>query len=290
MYKNVEFLSEGAKIQGHLYLSGGSEGKRLPAVLLCHGFAAVKEMLIPPFAEYFARAGFAALTFDYRGFGESEGAAPRIVPGEQCADIRNALTYLRSLPEVDPSRVGLWGTSYGGANALTVAAFDARVKCACVQIAFGDGERMVTGGMDEAGKAKFMESLDKIWARAVTTGKEMVMPLPKLLSDPQSKEFYEKNHERFPALDVKLSFLTVKETLTHRPEYLVPHLRVPVHYTLAENDLVNPPFETRSLYEKTASPKDLLEMKGADHYAIYEPPFFDGVVQAQTAWFRRHLQ
>lgn len=295
MLKPVEFLSEGAKLKGNLYLPDHAEGERLPAVLLCHGFAAVKEMLLPPYAEHFAREGFAVLAFDYRGFGESEGGAldnpvaPRIVPGEQCADIRNALTYLRSLPEVDPARVGLWGTSYGGANALTVAAVDARVKAVCVQIAFGNGERMVMGGLDEAGKAKFVESLDKIWARAVTTGKEMVLPLPKLLSDEQSKAFYEKNRERFPALDVKLSFLTAKETLTHRPEWLVPHLKAPAHYTLAENDLVNPPSETRSLYEKTSSPKELLEVPGADHYAIYEPPYFDTVVKAQTAWFKRWL-
>jgi len=70
-------------------------------------------------------SGYAVLAFDYRGFGESEGERGRLVPAEQMTDIRNAVTYMQTLGEVDPERIGLWGTSFGGANAIIEAQLQA---------------------------------------------------------------------------------------------------------------------------------------------------------------------
>lgn len=44
-----------------------------PLILLCHGFCGIRNVLLPSFANAFTEAGFATITFDYRGFGESEG-------------------------------------------------------------------------------------------------------------------------------------------------------------------------------------------------------------------------
>lgn len=286
---SVEFLSEGYKIRGNLYRPGSASDTKRPAVVICHGFAGVKELLVPRFAETFAAAGLVTLTFDYRGFGESEGRGPRIVPGEQAADIRNALTYLSTLPDVDASRLGLWGTSYGGANVIAVAAYDPRGKALAVQITFADGYRSVLGGMTEGERTKFLESLDKIWARAVTTGKEMMLPIPKMLTDEQSKAFHEKYCTTCPALEIKLPFLTVKETLTQRAIFLMPHVTAPTHFTLAENDQVNPPENMRELHAAARCPKALLEIPEAGHYDIYEDPYFEAVASAQAQWFKRYL-
>lgn len=287
MRTNVEFLSEGYRLRGHLYSPAGTD--RGAGVVLCHGFAGVKDLLLPRFAEGFAAAGIAALTFDYRGFGESDGHGPRIVPGEQMADIRNALTYLGSVPGVDPARIGLWGTSYGGANAIAVAACDYRVKALAVQIAFADGHQSVLGALSAEERVKFAESLQKIWVRAVTTGKELMLPLPKLLTDSQSRAFYEKYRSQFPALDVKLSFLTVKETLTHRPILLMPHVSAPTHFTIAGNDLVNAPEGMRALAIASRCRKAVLELPEAGHYDIYEDPHAATVIKAQSDWFCSHL-
>jgi alpha-beta hydrolase superfamily lysophospholipase len=78
MYHNINFFSEGSKIAAHLYLPS-SISTPLPAIILCHGFAGVKELLLPAFAHYFSENGYAALCFDYRGFGESEGERGRLV-------------------------------------------------------------------------------------------------------------------------------------------------------------------------------------------------------------------
>ncbi|HBY55858.1 MAG TPA: hypothetical protein DEG23_03485, partial [Coxiellaceae bacterium] len=78
------------------------------------------------------------------GFGGSGGEPGRLVPKLQVEDIKNAISFLSSVDEVDSGRIGLWGTSYGGANAIVAASEDKRIKCLCIQLAFGDGERCIT--------------------------------------------------------------------------------------------------------------------------------------------------
>jgi dienelactone hydrolase len=82
---------------------------------MAHGYAGVREHGIAKFAEAFADAGFVVLLHDHRTFGVS-GGEPRqdVDPWRQIADWRRAISYLESRPEVDSSRIGLWGTSYAG--------------------------------------------------------------------------------------------------------------------------------------------------------------------------------
>ena len=70
MKQEVVFYSEVSKLIGDLYLPDThTEGTKLPSVILCHGFAGIREILLPQYAELFSQNGFAALVFDYRGFG-----------------------------------------------------------------------------------------------------------------------------------------------------------------------------------------------------------------------------
>ena len=79
MKQEVVFYSENCKIIGDLYLpENAGPDEKYPAVVLCHGFSGIREILLPPYAELFAQNGFAALIFDYRGFGDSEGERGRI--------------------------------------------------------------------------------------------------------------------------------------------------------------------------------------------------------------------
>jgi uncharacterized protein len=87
------------------------------------------------FAEYFvSHAPLAALVFDNRGFGASDGT-PRfeVNAAVQMADIQDAITFAMMLPEVNPAKIALWGTSFSGGNVLRVGAFDRRVKAVLAQ-------------------------------------------------------------------------------------------------------------------------------------------------------------
>ncbi|TMD56180.1 MAG: acetylxylan esterase, partial [Chloroflexi bacterium] len=116
MRHDVTFPSEGLNCAGWLYVPDDlKSGERRPAIVMAHGFSAVKEMYLDNFAEVFVAAGFVTLVFDYRNQGASEGTARgRIIPAEQHEDYRNAITWVSLRPEVDASRIAVWGSSYSG--------------------------------------------------------------------------------------------------------------------------------------------------------------------------------
>lgn len=111
-----------------------------PCVVMAQGFSLTRRDGVPRYAEGFARAGFAALTFDYRCFGDSTGEPRQLVDRvRQHDDLTAAVSFARSLEEVDPQRVVVWGYSFGGGHALHVAAEDAGVAAAMLHFPLVDG-------------------------------------------------------------------------------------------------------------------------------------------------------
>ena len=135
---DVEFPSEGATIRAWLYLPDGPGP--FPAVTLAGGWCYVREIVMPHYARSFVDAGLAALVFDYRNLGVSDGM-PRqhLDPWGQIRDYRNALTFLTRHPAIDSDRLGVWGISYSGGHALILGATDPRVRCLVSQIPVVDG-------------------------------------------------------------------------------------------------------------------------------------------------------
>lgn len=286
---NISFLSEGLSIVGSLYQPFSQQVDKLPGIVLCQGFAATKEMLLPAYAERFAENGFAALTFDYRGFGGSGGEPGRLTPKLQIEDIKSAIFFLSSLNEVDPNRIGLWGTSYGSANAIVAASEDRRVKCLSIQLAFGDGERCISANMSPEEKTRFKDTLINLSEKKKLTGREMMVPVSKILSDEQSKAFLQKNIDKFPELKIKIPFLTILETINYKPEQYLKNLHVPILIVGAEKDIVNPISETNSLYNLASEPKELVVISGATHFQVYEGEYFEQAVAKQISWFGKYL-
>ena len=106
---------------------------------MAHGWACVKEMELPKLAEHFTtHMSISVLVYDHRGFGASDQkeGSPRqeVIPTLQQSDISDAITFAQSLSEVDPTRVGIWGSSYSGGNVLFAGAVDRRVKAVLSQV------------------------------------------------------------------------------------------------------------------------------------------------------------
>src|ERR1700682_4496310 len=128
MRKDVEFKSGDETIRAHLYLPAEGAGPH-PVVVMAGGWCYVRELVQPVYAEHFAAAGVAALVFDYRRLGASDGQ-PRqhIDPNDQLEDYRNAITWVSELEEIDADSVSVWGISYSGGHALIIGASDWRGK------------------------------------------------------------------------------------------------------------------------------------------------------------------
>src|SRR5215472_15508841 len=138
--EKVKFKSGGINCVGDLYIPEGRRaGSRGPALVIGHGFSMVREALVEE-AGYFQRAGYVTLAIDYRTFGESEGK-PRgqLFPLNQVEDFRNAVSWLQTRDEVDPKKIGIWGTSFGGAVCIYAAAVDLRVKAVVAQVPVVNG-------------------------------------------------------------------------------------------------------------------------------------------------------
>ena len=259
------------------------------AVLLCHGFCGTQPLLLPAFAEAFAQAGYVAVTFDYRGFGESGGERGRLVPSMQIDDILAVLAWLKDHAQVDAQRIGLWGTSLGGGHVLGAAARDGDVRCVVSQLAFADGEEVIAGHMSAEEKQAFLATLAKMEERK-QAGKEMFVPVTRVLGDPQSKAFFEKHKDSFPDLGIKIPMLTVKEMFHYKPAANATQVTCPTLVVVAGDDGVNPPAQGTALFDAVgADTKQLHVQEGAQHYDAYAGPHFEQVVQRQLAWYSQHL-
>ena len=123
----------GIELGAWLFLREGDDNR--PAITMAHGFGGTREHGLERFAQAFAAAGFVVLVHDHRNFGTSGGdLRGDIDPWQQIADWRRAISYLESRPEVDPTRIGLWGTSYAGGHALVLGATDRRLRCIVAQV------------------------------------------------------------------------------------------------------------------------------------------------------------
>jgi dienelactone hydrolase len=106
----VRFASGNVVLAGTLVLPEGSG--RHPAVVLFHGSGPENRNLF--MARWFAVQGFAALAYDKRGVGESEGNFRTVPFMELCGDGLAAIQYLKSRKEIDTGHIGVWGLSQGG--------------------------------------------------------------------------------------------------------------------------------------------------------------------------------
>lgn len=158
-------------LRGLFYTPSNPPASKLPCVIISHGFSAVIEQGLTAVAEHFTtHLPITCLVYDNRGFGGSdtrEDQPRQEVDGmAQSSDISDAITYCQTRQEVDPEKIGLWGSSFSGANVLWVAAIDRRAKAVVAQAPLIDGWSAFAGLLraDEIGdwEADFQKGLHRI--------------------------------------------------------------------------------------------------------------------------------
>ncbi|MFA9269557.1 MAG: alpha/beta hydrolase [Baekduiaceae bacterium] len=265
------------------YAPAGSP-RRAPVVVMAHGLSGTRRDRLGPFAERFAGAGFAALVFDHRGFGDSGGEPDRFDPRRQLADWRAAIAYARLLPGVDADRVVTFGSSMGRGHAHPAAAADPRVAAAISQVPFLDlwtqahrsgprvalrmlaaavrGEHLpAVGGPDEAAFINAPGAEDG-WRRVVATGEDSRW----------------RNR-------VSARWLLGRP---YRPIRHAARLHCPWLVCVGEADRVARPGPAIAAARRAPHGK-LRTYPDVDHFDIYAGPVHDAVVAAQRAFLRRHV-
>lgn len=292
MQKPVTFYSDGMKLAGDLYYPDGiAAGETRAGIVLCHGYTGVKDLYLPDNARVLNQAGYVVLTFDYKGWGDSEGPRTRLAPYSRVADVQAALTFLGLQPEVDADRLGIYGTSYGGATVVWTAAVDPRVKCVVSVVGIGHGGRWMRSVRrpDE-----WMDLLERSAAdreqRVMTGESEFVDRSDVLLPDRQSAELAAAARRNLPSALNTLPLDYVDDTIGFHPEWLVDKIAPrPLLLITTDDDRLVPPEESASLYAKAGEPKRLVVLKGYGHYEVYAEPAFSEVMNETVAWFTAHL-
>ena len=292
MKRAVEFYSEGFKLVGDIYVPDGlPSGEQRAAVLLCHGYTGVKDLYLPDNAKTLNDAGYVVMTFDYKGWGESEGTRSRLAPYSRVADVQAAMTYLGMQPEADADRIGLYGTSYGGATVSWTGAVDQRAKCIVSVVGIGHGARWMSRvrRVDEWFDLQERSKEDRE-KRASTGESEYVDRSEILLPDRQSAELAAAARRNNPAAVGTIPLEYVDDTIGFNPEWIVDKISPrPILFITSDNDRLVLPEESEQLYAHAGDPKKLVVLNGYGHYEVYSEPAFSEVMAATLEWYGVYL-
>lgn len=255
----------------------------VPIVVMAHGLSGTRRDRLGPFAEAFAAAGFAALVFDHRGFGDSTGEPDHFHPKRQLDDWRAAIAFARSLPGVDPERVATFGSSMGGGNALAAAANDQRIAAAISQVPFLN----ITQAHRSSPKVAARMMLAAILGRHLPA-----------VGQPDEAAFInapggESGWRQVVAAgeDSRWRNRVSSRWLLGSPFRTSRHaskLHCPWLVCVGEADRVARPGPAIAAARRAPS-GELRIYPGVDHFDIYDGPEHDAVVADQLSFLRRHL-
>lgn len=295
--EDVAYYSDGFKITAHLYRPADWKAgdAPLPAVVCLTGYTGRKNVATIDIPRRLAREGFVALAPDYRGYGEAEGERGRHRPLEQAQNTYDAVTYLETIDGVDANRIGVYGSSFGAANAVWAAAFDPRMKVVVSAVGVHDGERWLRSVRSAYDWFNFRDRVREEARRRVVTGeKEMIYRYNIYPNDPDAVEKPVMNVEEHGAEDVThVDLESVEACFRYKPDWVVDRISPrPVLFFAAEYDSIVPPEEVVATYERCGEPKKLVHLPGARHNHVYEfsdSLHFETVASEATAWFRQYL-
>ena len=283
MEERVGFVSGGLRLAGILHLPERRRGK-LPAFLVLHGFGSNKDggtAMIA--AKLFAGLGYAALRFDMRGCGESEGERGRVICLEQVEDTRAALAYLAGRPEIDPARIAVMGHSFGAAVAVYAAGVDARFA-ACVSTGgWGDGESKfrVQHASPEAW-ARFSAMMEE-GRRRKARGESMPVPRYEIVPIPPGLR-----GNLAPGSIMEFPFEVVESMFAFRANDVVARIAPrPLLLLHPARDSVTPTEQSIELFRRAGQPCDLHLVADVDHFMLSETNTL--VLDVVRDWLKKYF-
>ncbi|MBL6079691.1 alpha/beta hydrolase [Belnapia sp. T18] len=296
MRRDIAFDAEGTILRGWLHLPDSATGPHA-VVVMAHGFTGVKEQYLDRYAEVLAAAGLAVLVFDNRNFGASDGE-PRgeIDPVQQVRDYRHAITYARTMPELDRGRVGAWGTSYSGGHVLMLGAIDRRVRCVVSQVPAISGpvgsSRRIRSDLVSALRNRFDADREARFRGLAPT----VLPVvaedptaPCALPGPDAWAFFAATRDIAPAWRNEVTLRSAEMLREYEPGTWVTRISpTPLLMIVATEDTLTPTDLALDAYNRALEPKRLVLMPGG-HFDPYTGSGFEVSSAAARDWFVQHL-
>jgi uncharacterized protein len=289
--RDTRFPSAGTSCAAWVYEPASAEPA--PVIVMGHGLGGDRRMRLDAFAERFSAAGYACLVFDYRHFGASEGEPRQLLDiDRQLADWSAAIAFARSLDGVDPARVVLWGTSFGGGHAIVAAARDGNVAAAIAQCPFTDGPASLrAANVRSLAKATWLGLRDEVGARLGRAPTMIALVGPPgsaaLMATPDSEAGYRAIVPAGAAFDNRVAARFALRVGFHRPGRAAKELRCPALFCICEHDSVAPAAATQR-YARQA-PRGELRLLPYGHFDIYVGEAFEHTITEQLAFLNEHV-
>ncbi|WP_218004806.1 alpha/beta hydrolase [Actinomadura macra] len=284
----VTFASDAATLTGNLLHPGG-DGP-VPGIVVAGTWTSVKEQMADRYAERLAERGFAALSFDFAGYGES-GGEPRDVesPERKVRDIHNAVTYLAGRPDVDTGRIGALGVCAAAMYMSANATEDPRVRSLALVAPWLHDEAICRENYDVDARLAEAAQARAHWER---TGEVEYVPVVSG-TDPRAAmpfdiDFY-LNPARggIPQWPNRFAVMAWKEWLEFDSVALAPRLTGPVLLVHSEDAAI--PDGARRFHAGLGGPKEFVWTTGTQFDFYDQEPAVTTAVDAAEAHFKDTL-
>lgn len=252
-----------------------------PCVVMGAGGTLTRRDGIPAYAERLASAGFAALSFDYRHWGDSDGLPRRLVSiPRQLADWRSAVACARASEGVDPDRIAVWGMSFGGGHAISTAAEDTRIAAVVALVPMADG--LAFSLSPRFARLSARAVADRLRGRRrplAAAGRAGAFPLEELPKLERLTAGGDWRNEVNVALDHPMSI--------YRPVRRARRIHAPVLVQLGEQDALAPRRAVQGVARN--APRGELRRYPIDHFGCFWPEHVDEVAGDEVEFLRCHL-
>ena len=271
---------------GNLYLPKGyQQGKKYPAIITVHPGGGVKEQTSGLYAKKLAERGFVTLAYDASHQGESEGL-PRYLesPADRVEDIRCAVDYLTTLPQVDPDKIAVVGICAGGGYSISAAQTEHRIKAVATVSAVDVGNISRQGWDGKSGSvADQLKALEAIAAQRtaeangapvrydhiVPTKEEITADTPRDIVE--ASEYYTEARGQYPTARNMSLF-------SHSDAIFAFHAFGDMETLLTQPILLVAGTEAGSLWQSelayqkatAAASRELHRVNGATHMELYD--------------------
>ncbi|HXG29435.1 MAG TPA: alpha/beta hydrolase [Nevskiales bacterium] len=275
----TSFQSAGVRCSATLHLPEGAGP--FPAILMVHGWGGVQDALTLPFYAPFNEAGFAVMTFDYAGWGQSDGTPRNLInPWHRERDVENALQHLREQTQIDPSRIVLWGTSFGGGHVVRLAARHPELLGAIAQVPMLDGMaavkavpplRLLRFGL--CGLMDLLRGNDPIYLPVVGSEGEwssMDRDGAALAMQKGQQAMIESLGPEAPPYDNRVAARSLLTMGLYRPFKSLKDVTIPLLIVGATRDTVAPFVEKR--IRELNNPRIRIQILDANHFDPYFEP------------------
>lgn len=289
--QDVHFDSGETYCSAWLYLPVGVE--RPPVVVLGHGLGAIREMRLDAFSERFAAAGIATLAFTYRYFGDSGGEPRQLMSVKrQLADWEAALAFVKRRADVDGSRLAVWGSSFGGGHAITVASRHPELLAAVSQCPFTDGLASAAA-LGLKGTLKVTPVVLRDFAAKILGRPPVMVPIAAAPGQPALMNAHDALPGYLALMPKGVRFVNhvaarvIPEIGTYRPGRYAAKVKCPILFCVSDTDTVTPPGRTLALARR--APLGEIKRYDAGHFDFYMGPDFEQLVSDQTHFLLKHL-